>query len=377
MGVRTKIIRNLQNIPGWKTTEKIVVIESDDWGSIRMPSRKIYDYLLNKGYSVDKDPFMKFDSFASVEELTSLIEILSSVKDRHGNNAIMTMNFIMANPAFDKIRETGFSQYYFEPFTKTVEMHIGSNQTLSILKEGITKGVFRPQCHGREHLNVDKWMEGLALGNQKLHEAFNLRMLSISSQSDFMTFGYMEALDYYTFKERENKKIIIQNALDLFESIFGYHSDSFMACCFVWDDHIENELNRRGTKYLQGIARQLYPEIRKDRHRFKHVYHYTGQRNKNNQFYLTRNCNFEPSLKGYYSAMDNCLSEIKTAFVHNKPAIISTHRLNFIGSIDSQNRDRNLPAFKSLLTEILKRWPDVIFMSSDELGNHIKSSTHT
>ena len=33
-------LRNLSNLPGWRTSRKIVVIESDDWGTIRMPSNK-------------------------------------------------------------------------------------------------------------------------------------------------------------------------------------------------------------------------------------------------------------------------------------------------------------------------------------------------
>jgi len=34
-------MRNVANIPGWRTDRKIVVIESDDWGAIRMPSKEV------------------------------------------------------------------------------------------------------------------------------------------------------------------------------------------------------------------------------------------------------------------------------------------------------------------------------------------------
>lgn len=52
-------------------------------------------------------------------------------------------------------------------------------------------------------------------------------------------------------------------------------------------------------------------------------------------------------------------------------AVISSHRLNFIGNIDIQNRDRNLILFRKLLNKIMKKWPDVEFISSDELGKNI------
>lgn len=42
---------------GWKTSRKIIVIESDDWGSIRMPSKEVYNSLLKQGIRVDKDDY--------------------------------------------------------------------------------------------------------------------------------------------------------------------------------------------------------------------------------------------------------------------------------------------------------------------------------
>ena len=41
MKLKQIISHNLLNIPGWRTKRKLVVIESDDWGAIRMPSKEI------------------------------------------------------------------------------------------------------------------------------------------------------------------------------------------------------------------------------------------------------------------------------------------------------------------------------------------------
>ena len=43
--------RNLLNFRGWTTKRKIVVIESDDWGSIRMPSKNIFKKLHNQNFA--------------------------------------------------------------------------------------------------------------------------------------------------------------------------------------------------------------------------------------------------------------------------------------------------------------------------------------
>ena len=43
MSLKQTITHNLLNIPGWHTKRKIVVIKSDDWGSVHMPSREVYE----------------------------------------------------------------------------------------------------------------------------------------------------------------------------------------------------------------------------------------------------------------------------------------------------------------------------------------------
>ena len=70
-----------------------------------------------------------------------------------------------------------------------------------------------------------------------------------------------------------------------------------------------------------------------------------------------------------------CLKGISSAFKSKKPAIISAHRLNFIGVLDLSNRDNNLRNFRVLFKNVLREWPDVEFMTSDELGHLINSET--
>ena len=48
MNFKNSLARHYVNFRGWNTKSKIVVIESDDWGSIRTPSKEIYNHLLKK-----------------------------------------------------------------------------------------------------------------------------------------------------------------------------------------------------------------------------------------------------------------------------------------------------------------------------------------
>jgi hypothetical protein len=79
-----------------------------------------------------------------------------------------------------------------------------------------------------------------------------------------------------------------------------------------------------------------------------------------------RNCAFEPSGDNY-NDIGLTLKQIEAAFRWNKPAIISTHRVNFVGGINPRNSSKGLKELKSLLNAILKKWPKVHFMSTRDL----------
>ena len=55
----------------------------------------------------------------------------------------------------------------------------------------------------------------------------------------------------------------------------------------------------------------------------------------------------------------------------HKPATISTHRVNYVGFLHPENRERTLHKFEELLRTMLKKWPDIEFMTSMELGDLI------
>ena len=104
------LTHNLLNLPGSRIDGRIVVIESDDWGAIRMRSREAYDRLLAHGYPVDRNGYERNDALASEEDLELLFDLLASHRDGEGRPAAITANCIMTNPDFGKILIVCFSQ---------------------------------------------------------------------------------------------------------------------------------------------------------------------------------------------------------------------------------------------------------------------------
>ena len=71
-------------------------------------------------------------------------------------------------------------------------------------------------------------------------------------------------------------------------------------------------------------------------------------------------------------AVDTCLKQIDSAFRWKQPAIISVHRVNFIGRIIENNGDLGVYMLGELISKILNNWPDVKFMTSDQLANEYR-----
>jgi len=371
--IKQRFTRNLLNIPGWCTKHKIVVIESDDWGSIRMSSKESFLYLQSIGYPVDQCPYNSYDALESEEDLTSLFEVLNSVKDKNGLPAKLTANSVVANPDFDKIAQNDFQEYFYEPFTETYKRYPNHSNSFNLFRQGIVAGVVMPQFHNREHLNVKRWMRSLHKRNQGSLDAFTQRMFSVhqfyspSSKSNFMN-----ALDFDNANDADYIESVVKDGLILFKKIWGFHSTSFIANCYTWHSTLEKILAEEGVKYIQGTVVQKEPVIKsanKENIKYNRKLHYQGQKNRLGQRYLIRNAYFEPSQIPAVDWISDCLNRIETAFRYYKPAIISSHRVNFIGAIVPGNRERTLKLFKQLLSEIVKKWPDVEFMSSDQLGD--------
>ena len=360
------------DLRGFHTKRKLVVFESDDWGSIRMPSKDVFEHLKSLGDSADKNAFLSNDCLESESDLQALFDVLESVVDSKGNSPIFTLNFAMANPDFDKIDfEKGV--YEYEPFYETYAKYYGSNRILELIKEGTSKKLILPQLHCREHLNVGRWMRDLKEHKPDALLAFNNRTMGVGASFHSLNqFGYMDSFNT-DCSSNEVLKDILNDAFKTFSDVFGYASSTFVASCFVWNDSLEECLKKNGVNFIQSGDWQNKPIGEDGVYKLKRVIHYTGQKNKKKQLYSVRNCNFEPAYNQKpQECASICLREIERAFKHKKPAIISSHRLNFIGSINLQNRENNLRGLKILLQEIVMKYPDVEFVSSADLFSIIQ-----
>ena len=368
MSIKQRLLRNVSNIPGAVINRKIVVIESDDWGSLRMPSLETFNELRNKGLDVDSGDSKRYninDTLESSDDLKELFKVLTSVKDHKGYYPVFTPVAVVANPDFQKIKENNFKKYYWEPFTNTLNRY-NRTGTFELWREGIDRKIFLPEFHGREHLNVAIWMRALQNNDKETLLGFDNEVWGYNNKN-LHNIMYQAAFDLEFQSDLKIQQEVLESGLDLFEQLFGYKARYFVPPNGPFNNSLEKTVAQKGIDYL--FASKVQEEVLGEG-KTKKRYYWLGKKNEYGQTYMSRNCFFEPSLEGV-DWVTSCLKDIERAFRWKKPAVISSHRVNFIGGLNRKNRETSLIEFEKLLNAIVVNWPEVEFKSSAELGDLI------
>lgn len=360
--------KHLINILGKRIKHKVLVIESDDWGSIRIPNLDTKTKLQNLNLINSKDAFSNYDTLENEQDYSALFEVLNKHKDVKGSPSVITANMVMGNPDFDKIKESNFDEFYWEPISKTYESYYPNENTLSSLLNGVQNAYLFPQFHAHEHLNVHQWLLRLKSGESNYLKAFDLNCFAINdhSKSNFRT-NLMATYDYRSKVELNQINNHIKLGLNQFTDLFGFNSQTSIAPCYVWNDEIEKTMHENQVKGLQSSYVQMLNSPDSGVH--YRIWRKMGAKNKYNQIYTIRNVLFEPALSPSFNWVDSALQSIEVAFFWGQPAVLASHRLNYVSSLSEDNRTNSLRQLDRLLAKVKQKWPDIQFMNSAQLVN--------
>ena len=367
------LFNNIKNIYGWKTKKRIVVIAVDDYGNVRLDSKEARARMDAEGLKI-KSRFDAHDCLETREDLEALFDVLSSVKDKNGRHAVFTPYAMPCNIDFEKIIANNYTAYHYEKLPETFDKLTSKDERAykgawNLWQEGIDKELFVPQFHGREHLNLKVFEEKLAQKDHEVLTALKNRSYTSISNSGHETISYTAAFDFVKADENNRFPDIIADGIENFKEVFGKAPVNFMPPTSKIHPMHLRYLSEKGIKYIDTnlIHKQHFGSGK-----FKTSINYTGKSIDKNQLYLVRNVVFEPtSNKNINTSVKIALDQIRAAFRWYKPAIISSHRVNFCGHVDENNRKHGILALSKLLESIITTWPDVEFKSANELGDLI------
>lgn len=363
-----QLIKKILDIPALKTNKKQIVFLSDDWGSYRMKSKKAQQELKNKGLRI-QNRFDQFDSLETNIDLELLLELLKKHKDYLGNHPIITAVTNVANPDFKKIRSSAFRSYHFKTADNCYKETPDSDRVLELIYQGIEENIFFPQSHGREHLQVNWWMEELQNSESPARKYFDNGYFFISKEDCLRNRrdrGLDGAFDIWDANDMSLHIDTVKSSLKIFEKIFKYRAKVFTPPALIYHTNLEQIMIDNGVKWLDIGRFTKMPQVGGSE---SWQLNYLGRKKPSGLRVLVRNAVFEPNMASDTDGVANCLAQVENAFKSKKPAIISNHRASFAGRIDQNNRAKGLKSLNKLLTEILKRWPNVEFISANKLEN--------
>lgn len=330
---------------------KIIVFESDDWGlQAWVPDINAYENISKKEWfiSLCKDPDLRRYTLSTLENetyLQNLFGILLDHRGGDGRHVVFQPNYIMGNPNFTAIRDNNFTNCVDIPLNEGNSPRWQRKGVISKAKEGYELGIWYPELHGRSHRNYKRWLSDLRNNNQDALDSYENEMSAYGERigNEFHSeMNYPEA--YY------NTLI----AINRFESVFGYKPHSIIAPNYCWSKQHEKAWRDLGISIVQ--AKKSF---------IKELCHFRIPFYTPNINYLKRNCHFEV-VDGNEDEWKDTYQKIVTIWSKDEPAIVSTHRVNFV-TLNSSTLSNNLNQLDALLTEIEVTHPAAVYITDYEL----------
>lgn len=364
------IFNHLKNIPGWRTNRKLVAIAVDDYGNVRLHSKKAREQMDKAGLKVHSR-FDAYDTLETREDLEALYEVLESVKDKNGNPAVFTPYALSCNPDFEEMERQGQKEYIPEELPTTYEkleslLSTAYQGAWKLWQQGMENGIMQPEYHGREHLNLKAFNKKLEAKDTELLSALSTRSVTSLSGSGLDHIGWTAAFSFQGKEDYDSLKGILADGMQRFERVYGYKASCFTPPAQQFPPELEAYTAQLGIK---AIDRPFFSNTHLGEGKYQRKIRAMRQLS-DGTVQLVRNVVFEPT-DSHIDHVAKAMGQISAAFFWSKPVIISSHRVNFCGLIDENNRKKGLTELQRLLQSITQKWADVEFVAMRTLADTI------
>lgn len=330
--------------------EPVLVFESDDWGKVAGREDGIYpvDYGTRTDWSHDR--------LENEDELEDLYTVLESFRSDFERPPVLTSNIVVSNPDFEKT----IADNYRELHLLTVDKHVP--YVYQKWLEGLSRGVFYPQYHGRLHYNLEKYLAALQT-DEKTKFLFNQGI-----NGGMENFEESEYAFYSEYFRADSSSAIsgladwIRLGLKEFERMFGYKSASTIAPNYVLHPNDFNTLAELGIGFLQGGNKITYTT--KGGVRFKN--YCQGFQHPSGLTILARNHKFEPNRGKKEWQADFSIKAAKHWLQRGVPSVIDTHRFNYVSTFAKKSCEQ-----LRLFLQAMRGVKDLKILTTPELGEAV------
>lgn len=304
---------------------KAVVIESDDWGLCAW-SADTQAFRVLADTPVYRTPSGRRyggSTLESADDLRAMVSLLEGAAAPGGLPPVLQANMIMATPDYARLRPPMFEAERLPlidfPGSPSRWKRPGIEKALAA---AVASAVWWPELHGLHHLPEHAWIQALRRGEADARRAHEHQSLLCTAVEHGGEYGADEPL--------ELRRAHLEGAVSRFRTLFRRAPGSFCPPDYHWDERLDALANELGLLIFQGVAESAGAKAARFRrlfHRFRFP-HYEGRR-----FVMPPRIAFEPiGPDGPSEALGAARSRraIHDAWGRGQPAVVSTHRMNYV-----------------------------------------------
>jgi len=312
--------------------QPVVIIESDDWGP--GPDQQVI-------------------------RLQEINAMLSRYQDNTGRCPVMTVGIVLSVPDRAAIQRDGFERY-----RRLTLANPHCHALLTVLQDGAQQRVLALQLHGMEHLWPPAFMRLAQQGNEVrrwLRQVGDTETETLppAVQSRWIDGSTLPSLPL----EPSAIQAAVQEEIAAFTELFSQSPTVAVPPTFIWTPEVERAWAAGGIRFVVTPGRRYTGRNPQGQPANVDRQMLNGEIGDGGVRYLVRDIYFEPTF-GHQA--ERALMEIRKRYRLGRPALLETHRFNFLG--EKSVHQRSLHELERLLSSLLRELPDVRFMSAEELG---------
>ncbi len=355
----------------WRSA-RIVAIESDDWGLCAfVPTAETAAAIDATGMSADQTPAVYWGSTledsAAVDRLS---RICRRTRGRGELPAVFQPNYIMGSLNCEPTDGAGVE---FAPgpiagwswrrrLLPELPIDYSRPGLWSAVTAAMADQVWSPELHGLYHYDPA----------DRIAAAVADPAAAAAAMAGVLAFPGSQ----YSYELSPTRPLsLLGDELELsvasFTELFGRRPRSVVAPDYVWNRSHEKMWRDAGIAIIQSKREQRWVGVGGAiTNRIYKVLERSWRRITDPDLvYLERNCRFEPAQEGPGAGtVENCLESVLAAWKRGEPAIIETHRVNYV-NLDSEITDRCFADLAELLSSIAAQpGPRPQFVDDSELA---------
>jgi hypothetical protein len=326
----------------------IVVIESDDWGRVGLPSLQSLERLQAIGVPIGLSPW-DFYGLESEDDVIRLGDKLSEFRDGDGRPACVTANFVMANADLERMRQENFQAF------RWISLDVGfpkpwRDTLLPAYCRNIDRGLFYPGLHGFTHFNVSAMMKLLTEISSRGDRMRQLAcygvpyLASLTPECNFALVERQSGVErFLTEADQENW---IEAGVSTFTRAFGRRPMTTSAPGYRTNGRTLQIWHRYGFEAAQFVGQ-------------------SGISALGSMVILERNVAFEPALSDAPD-VEKAIEAASRAVECGFPIIVCSHSINYISRFLGYAEEGRC-YLGELLERLLKAFPNLRFASDDDI----------